>query len=318
MQVRITRILLVLCISLVFINATKAQHASRVYVEPDGWSIGTNFGITDLWGDVGTKSFLSHYTNSKYFDKMAFMGGMFGRYSVHPVFAIRFGLNFGTLYATDNWNYDLAEKSLTAGADPVQRYLRSQNAKTYVSEGAAIFELIPRRRNPESRAAHRRGQPFFGAGLGVFYFNPYSTVAKTPRWVPTYDLRLEGQGFGDTYPKNYSRWQICAPIVVGYRWDLGMHLNLGIEYMYRVTMTDYLDGVSGKYIHPMAYEAFLSPKDAVTAQQVADKQPYFNNSLPNAAGNMRGNPDNKDGYSSLSVTLYYKVLRRDRLWWRGE
>jgi hypothetical protein len=315
MQARLTRKLLVLCIGLAASLKGVAQDASRVYIEPDGWSIGTNIGITDLWGDVGTKSFVSHYTNSTYFDKMVFMGGMFGHYSIHPCLDVRLGLNFGTVYATDKWNKDLADKATTQGDDPVQRYLRSQDAKSYIGEGYAMFEFMPRRRNPENSKAKKRGQPFIGAGLGLFHFTPYSTVANTGKWVAIQNLHLEGQGFGEDYPKNFSLWQFEIPLSIGYRWDIGQHLNLGIEYMYRITFTDYLDGVSGKYIDPNAFKAHLSPKEAQTAAAVADKQQYYNNDLPNAPGNLRGNSGNKDGYSTLSITLFYKVLTRHREWW---
>jgi hypothetical protein len=310
-----TRKLLVLCMSIAASVSTRAQDASRVYVDPNGWSIGTNVGMTDLWGDVGTKSPLDHYVNSYYYKNMKFMGGMFGRYTVHPAFAVRFQLNFGTVYANDNWNYDKAILAITEGEDPVQRYLRSQTAKSYVFEAASLFEFMPFRVNPEKGIAYRRGQPYLGMGIGLFHFTPYSTVNKSDKWVPTYDLHLEGQGWGEGYPDDYSMWQFCVPFVIGYRWDLGQHLNLGIEYQYRMTFTDYLDGVSGAYVDPALFLEKLSAKDASIARQVADKESYFNNSLPNPAGNLRGNADNKDGYSSLSITFFYKVPTRNRQWW---
>ena len=116
MQARFFRNLLVLSLGLASVAFTaNAQNASRIYVEPDGWSLGMNVGESDLWGDVGTKSVIDHYTNSKYFDKMAFMGGLYGRYTVHPCFAIRLGINYGTLYATDKWNYDKAKNAAENG-----------------------------------------------------------------------------------------------------------------------------------------------------------------------------------------------------------
>ena len=122
MQARFTRNLLMLCIGIAIAITSGAQNAARIYVEPDGWSIGSTLGESDLWGNVGTKSILQHYTNSKYFNRMGFMGGLFGRYTVHPCFSIRVGLNYGQLYATDKWNYDQAKNSGTEGTDAYQRY----------------------------------------------------------------------------------------------------------------------------------------------------------------------------------------------------
>ena len=73
MSARYIRILLILTTCFVTGYTSYAQDASRLYVEKDGWSIGMNVGMSDLWGDVGTKSAIEHYTNSKYFDKVAFM-----------------------------------------------------------------------------------------------------------------------------------------------------------------------------------------------------------------------------------------------------
>ncbi len=317
MQPRFIKNLLVLCCSVAISHTAVAQDASRIYVEPNGWAIGMNVGMSDMWGDVGTKSPIDHYTNSKYFDKVTFMGGMFGRYNVHPVFGIRFQLNYGSLYATDKWNYDgVKGNALAQGNDYVQRYLRSQTAKADILESSVIFELTPRRWNPESRKAHKRGQPFIGAGVALFHYTPYSTVAGGPTFVKTYDLDLEGQGFsGGNYPKKNSQWQPAIPLVIGYRWDLGQHLNLGIEYMWRMTFFDYLDGVSGKYLSQSEYNANLSPADAALAMRIADKQPYFNNSIPSFPGTLRGNPSNNDSYSSITITFYYKVNARNREWW---
>ena len=316
MRAKAIRRIFLLLITVTTVTSSFAQDASRVYIEPSGWSIGTNFGSTDLWGDVGTKTLIDHYTNSKYFDKVAFMGGMFGRYTIHPCLGVKFGLNYGTVYATDAWNYDKAFVQLTQGTDAYQRYARGQSAKTDIFEGNILFELTPFRFNPEQKRAYKKGQPYIGVGLGYFHFTPKSTVGNGTKYVKIYDLHIEGDGFGDGFPPSYSLWQFCIPMSIGYRWDLGMHLNLGIEYCYRKTFTDYLDGVSGKYIDPSDYDKHLSPSEAATAKLVADKGYIKNLEQPNVKGNLRGNASNKDAYSSLSITLYYKVFARTKQWWK--
>ena len=318
MKSRFIRNLLILCMGVATSNVVNAQDASRIYVEPSGWAIGTCFGTTDLWGDVGTNTAIDHFSNSKYLDKTVFMGGIFGRYTVHPCFALRFSMNFGALYATDKWNYDLAHGSdnLTQAKDGYQRYARNQNAEDYVFETTVLMELSPLRLNPESRRAGKAGQPYIAAGIGYMHFTPYSTVENSQRWVKTYDLHLEGQGFGASFPEAFSLWQPVIPLAIGYRWDIGQHLNLGIEYMWRMTFTDYLDGVSGKYIGKDDFAAHMAPKEAVLAAQVADKGYWTGLELPNTPGTMRGNPNNNDSYSSFMVTFCYKVTTKSRSWWR--
>lgn len=307
--------LMIVCFCLVFGNISSAQDAHREYIEPDGWSIGMNVGLSDLWGDVGTKSMIAHYTNSKYFDKVTFMGGMFGRYTIHPCLAVRMQANYGALYATDKWNYDGAVKGVLQGEDSYQRYARAQNVKDYIFEGTLLFELTPKRINPESHGAMKRRQPYIALGFSYFHFTAYSTVGDGGTWVQIRDLHLEGQGWGAGYPKQYKSWQPAIPIAIGYRWDLGEHINFGIEYMYRKTFTDYLDGVSGQYVGADEYAKHMTAKDAQTAAYVADKGYYLNLEPQNVKGNMRGNPGNKDSYSTIGFTLYYKILTHTRRWW---
>ena len=295
---------------------TQAQDASRIYIEPTGWALGTNFGLADLWGDVGTKSVVDHYVNSKYFDKVTFMGGMFGRYTIHPCLATRLSLNYGTIFATDAWNFDKASKATTQGLDAYQRYARGQRVKSNIIEASVLMEFTPFRMNPESKIAHRRGKIYIAAGLGYFHFTPFATPAGSTKFVKIYDLHLEGDGFGGSYPKSYSLFQLCVPLGIGYRWDIGKHLNLGFEYMYRKTFTDYLDGVSGKYIDNTEYVKHMSAAQAAQAIQIADQSAVYRLSFANAPGTPRGNPGNKDGYSTISINFYYKIFTRMKEWWK--
>ncbi len=315
MQARVIRNLLLMCICLAVGVTANAQNAARIYIEPNGWSLGMNVGTSDMFGDVGTQSPITHYTNSNYTKDLAYMGGIFGRYTIHPALALKLGLNYGTLYATDNWNKDLGIAGALQGSDGFQRYARGQNAKDFIFEGSVMLEITPLRSNPEGRLAHRRGQPFIGLGIGYFHYTPYSTSGKASQWVKSYDLSLEGQGWGGTYPQKESLWQPAVPLSIGYRWDIGQHLNFGIQYTYRMTFTDYLDGVSGKYVDPAEYKKHLSPKDAVIAYQMADKSYFYGLSLPQQAGNLRGNPSNNDSYSSFCLTLYYKIRTKTGEWW---
>lgn len=316
MRAKSIRNLIIIMLAVFSRETASGQDAARIYIEPTGWSIGTHFGLTDLWGDVGTKSFLDHYTNSKYFDKVCFMGGMNGRYTFHPSLSVKMMLSYGVLFANDQWNKDKADLASSQGEDSYQRYARNQKAKTNVVEAAGVLEFTPFRRNPEKPMANRMGQLYVGAGLGYFHFQPQSTVALGEKFVKIYNLHLEGDGFGDGYPESYSLWQFCVPMSIGYRWDIGQHLNLGFEFNYRMTFNDYLDGVSGKYIDPKEYAKHLSPSEAAKAYAIADKSYLERKSQAAVAGDMRGNPDNNDAFSTINVVFYYKVFTRTKQWWK--
>lgn len=291
------------------------------YIDPPGWSLGINLGMSDLWGDVGTKSMIDHYTNDKYWSRPKFMGGLYGRYLPHPALGIRLGVNFGTLYASDDFNYSKAKKATSIEDDAYQRYARNLNAKTRIWEGQLLFEINLRRFNLESPAAGKHFNPYIALGVGVFNFKAKGEYTdpkngKT-QWIDLDELDLEGQGFSnyDKAPKKYSRWQMNVPLGLGLRWDIGRQLGLGVEYMYRFCFTDYLDNVSENYIDPKLFDQNLEPDKAAIARQMYDKSYEIDPNYKHAAGEKRGNNSVKDGYSTISINFYYKVKSRKTPWW---
>lgn len=315
MRANIFRKLFLMFVGFLSFTGAIAQDASRIYVEKTGWSVGLNIGWTDLWGDVGTKSFIDHYVNSKYFDNFSGMLGVQGRYTIHPCLSVRGMLSAGTLFATDEWNYDKAQLVTTQLADAYQRYARNQRVRTYVGEFNTMMEFTPFRRNPESRKAHRRGQPYIAAGLGMFYFVPTAQVGLSDKYENISNLNIEGNGWGDGYPKKFSQFQVEIPMAIGYRWDLSSQFTLGVEYLFRKTFCDYLDGVSAKYVDPKLYYTHLSASEANLAVLIQDKGYLAYLAPRNKGGEMRGDPTNTDSYSSLLVTFYYKLKKRDKEWW---
>ncbi len=312
--------ILTLCFGAIAVVPVKAQ--SPLFVEPPGWGLGVNFGLADLWGDVGTKSIKDHYFNGKYFDKPHFMGGIFARYSFHPSIAVRMGVNYGTLYANDNWNEKGFEKATSIKDDYYQRYIRNLDIKTNIWEGHLLLELTPLRLfNLEGKLAGNRFQPYFLAGIGGFHFKPTSEhyfrdKEGGGKWTKINDLHLEGQGFKfDGAPERYELWQMSAPLGIGVRWDVGYQLSLGIEYLYRMTFFDYLDGVSGNYVDPGYFEANLTPANATHASNLHDKSWLVDPSISHYNGDVRGNSAVNDGYSTISITLCYKIRRKADYWW---
>jgi hypothetical protein len=296
----------------------------REYVEHPGFSIGMNFGMTDLWGDVGTKGLVDHYSNGKYFKSPHFMGGLFGRFTPHPSVAFRLGVNYGTLYATDAWNEKKAKSAKSVEDDAYQRYLRNQDIKSNVWEGTFQFELMPFRNNSESRSAMRRFQPYITLGIGVFHYKPYSTfidrTTRSEKWVSVADLHLEGEGFENskataTYAQKTKLWQFCIPMGLGVRYDINRELSVGLEYLYRYTFHDRLDNVSGDYVSEEYLDRYLTPEKAAVAKEMADKSWAINPGAKHDAWTKRGDKSTKDAYSSISIMLIYKFDSDKIPWW---
>lgn len=323
MRKKLVRSLFALCIGAT-ISANAQPGIPRNYVEHPGYSIGANFGMTDLWGDVGTKGVVDHYTNGKYFQKPHFMAGMFARFTPHPSVAFRLGVNYGTLYATDAWNEKKAKLDPSVENDAFQRYLRNQDIKSNVFEGTFQFELTPLRANSESRSAWHRLQPYITFGVGVFHYRPYSTYVDrkngSTKWVYVGDLHLEGEGFEydkptETYAQKTKFWQFCVPAGIGLRYDLNRSMSCAIEYLYRYTFHDRLDNVSGDYVSNDYLEKYLAPEKAATAKEMADKSWVIDPAVKHDPWTKRGDKDTKDSYSTVSIMIIYKFSKDFRPWW---
>lgn len=319
MRKSLVRSLLVIGISATTLSAIAQPAIPRKYVEHPGWSLGAKFGLSDLWGDVGTQSPIDHYGNGRYYQKPHFMGGMFFRYSGHPSLALRFALNYGTVYANDDWNIDKAKKAKSIEDDAYQRYLRNQDARANIWEANVGFELMPLRFNSETRMAQKTMQPYLTAGAGVFHYRPQTSlidpVTGHKKWVYTKDLKLEGEGVPNSGSINRNLWQLCVPVGIGLRWDVGKNMNMGVEWLYRMTTTDRLDNVSSVYLSPDYYDRYLSPEDAAIAKQVYDKSKFVEPGVTNKPGSLRGNKDVLDGYSTISFTIMYRLESNKSPWW---
>ncbi len=150
--------------------------------------------------------------------------------------------------------------------------------------------------------------------MGYYHYQPYSSLGGG--WQKIAPLHLEGDGFPVAgMPPLQNLYQWCVPLGAGVRFDIGPHLNIGMEYQWRMCFTDYLDGVSGKYIDPKYFDLYLSPADAALAKQMYDKSGLAFYNAKNAVGANRGNPSNNDSYSTISIILYWKVLPHHIPWW---
>jgi opacity protein-like surface antigen len=324
MRKKLVRSLLALSISAAALSATAQPAIPREYVETPGFSLGMNVGLADLWGDVGTQGPIDHYINGTYWDRPCFMGGLFIRYTPHPVWSARLAVNYGTLYATDQWNYDKAKKAKSIDEDAFQRYLRNQDIRANVWEGTLMLELAPLRFNSESRAANKRLQPFLMAGVGAFHFQPQSSLPDLAtgksKWIDVHHLHLEGDGvtYDEATPgfaRKTNLWQVCVPVGAGLRWDLNEDMSLGIEYLYRFTTTDRLDNVSDEFASKEYFDAKLTPENAELAKRMYDKSYVIEPSIERKPWTKRGNKEVLDGYSTISISFIYKLKDNKIPWW---
>lgn len=278
-------------------------------------SIGFQLGMTDAWGDVGTAAPADHYRNSYYWRHLHGAGSVALRYTPKPWLAARVGFLYGQLFASDQYNQRLAN------ADPVPTnrdymlYTRNQNFRSDLWEGSVLLELLPFRAFGDRPLGHAVIQPVLLAGGALAHFDPETSyddpATGDTRWVATHDLHLEGEGLPvPGAPGGWSRTAGALALGGGLRFELTPQLALGLEALWRFTSTDYLDGVSSRYVDPVVYDTYLTPEDAVIARTVGNRSSSIDAAAADGPGGIRGNPAKKDSYSTISVSLQFHLATR--------
>ena len=135
--------------------------------------------------------------------------------------------------------------------------------------------------------------PYVFTGVGLFHYKPYA-LDDLDNKVFLQPLSTEGQGFapGET---PYKLTQFMIPVGVGAEYALNEDIRVGIEMGYRITFTDYLDDVSGRYVE----QALLL---ANRSQQAVDLAYRGKGTYP-TAGELRGSARNKDAYYFVQLTF---------------
>ena len=140
---------------------------------------------------------------------------------------------------------------------------------------------------------------YFFVGFGVFFFNPKNKYQG--KWYALQPLGTEGQGLVPTR-KKYSRFNMCIPYGIGFKYGINRRANIGLEFGVRKSFTDYIDDVSTTYFdNQMIREA-----RGDIAAYLADPS---NGTHPNwtTAYEQRGDAKDKDSYMFLILNLTYKL-----------
>jgi hypothetical protein len=135
--------------------------------------------------------------------------------------------------------------------------------------------------------------PYVFAGVGFFHYKPYA-LDDLDNKVFLQPLSTEGQGFLPN-EKPYKLNQFTIPFGIGAEYALNEDMRVGIEMGYRLTFTDYLDDVSGRYVD----QALLLTN---RGQQAVDLAYRGKGTYP-PAGELRGNTFNKDAYYFVQLTF---------------
>ena len=201
-------------------------------------------------------------------------------------FWLRAGLSYGRIYGDDKKNKD------------PELIARSLNFKSHIIEFSTAVEYNFLNTNSDY-GDYYEYTPYVFAGLGVFHFNPY-TFDNAGNKVFLKPLRTEGQGLAQ-FPdrKEYSLYQLCFPIGIGFKWNSSESVQLSYECGYRFTTTDYIDDVSSTYVSLDELSTSVGPKSAELSYREQDAP------FAKRLGDRRGfsKPNDVYFYNVLKITI---------------
>lgn len=213
--------------------------------------------------------------------------GIFARYNLKRQIAIKAQLSQVTL----------------SGSDALQRKTNSFESNRNLSFQSKLFELAVQGEWNITQFDIRDDKvtaPYLFAGLAAIYYNPRAKLGE--QWYDLQSMGTEGQTLEGG--KKYSKVNVAFPVGVGFKVSLSERINIGFEFGVRITMTDYLDDVSGTYPNLALLEE-INP----IASQLSFRSPEI---LPQLAGNPvgkpRGNPNDKDGYFIGNITFSFNLV----------
>ncbi len=138
--------------------------------------------------------------------------------------------------------------------------------------------------------------PYVFAGIAGFKFRTQTRYQND--WVDLRPLKTEGV--------NYKNLSISIPFGAGVKYALNDHWNVGAEFGFRPTLTDYLDDVSKTYLSRAELTA--------NAGQIAAD---LGNKIDAPSGLKRGNNSGIDWYHVLNVSISYNFLDNGLVGVRG-
>jgi len=137
---------------------------------------------------------------------------------------------------------------------------------------------------------------YYTTGINVFKFSPKTKWLSPSGKFELIDLQplgTEGQGLPG-YDDKYALTQINIPFGIGFKFQLFDNIELGFEFVPRVTFTDYLDDVSTDYVNYDELMAANRPVAALLANRTGE---YLGTGPVKVdTGTPRGDPDGNDWY----------------------
>lgn len=231
--------------------------------------IGVWMGMANYFGDLNPVFS---------FKEMRWAGGAFYRYNINPRMAIRAGVNYGRIKASDS----KIEKVPYPQA-------RNLSFESEILEMAVTYELNFFKFQP---AKGKFFTPYIFVGGSVFYYNPFTRFEGNKVYLQP--LGTEGQYTTLGEENGYARYSFAIPFGGGFKYAINTNWSLNLEISSRRTFSDYIDDVSGSYVAP-EYLGF-------TSAEIADRsEDGF------VHGKQRGTARDVDRFNFYGIAVTYTL-----------
>jgi hypothetical protein len=239
----------------------------------------TEFGISG-----GASQYFGDLNENYGFKTITPAGGIFFRKRMSSYIALKVVADYTKVSYDDKYN-----------SDPYER-LRNLNFTSPVAELAVqaefnFFKFV-------TGDPLYRFTPYLTGGIGVVYYNPYTTYDGNKYYLMP--LGTEGQNVG--MGSKYSNFTACFPIGAGVKFWIKSGINMSIEIADRLTLTDHMDDVSTVYaginnFPPNSVAALLQDRSA--------------GQVFGAGGKQRGNTASSDQYMMglISISWNFTTYR---------
>lgn len=236
-------------------------------------------------GFIGGASYYLGDLNTTHFNNSLPFGGIVIRKNIDRRFSYKAELLYLNIAADDRFD--------ATDTIAINRGLHFRSSVFELS-GQIEFNFLPF----EAGNALYTWTPFVYTGLSFFHFNPQAEN-KDGLWVNLQELGTEGQG-SNSFPerKKYPLTQLAIPLGGGLKIAINPSFNIILEYGVRKTFTDYLDDVSTTY--PEGVNSNVADISNATYEMSDPTGTHI-------AGDQRGDPDKKDWYSFVGITLSFKL-----------
>jgi hypothetical protein len=282
-------------ITLVFMLCSFTKSQAQTFYK---WTeFGAAVGATQYFGDINDNYGFKHIRSNF---------GVLGRYNFNHYLSFRISANYTQV------GYDDADNTNT------YQKMRNLSFRSNILEATAQAEFNFFRF--ETGNLEHEWTPYLTAGIGAFYYNPYTFFQGDKYYLRP--LGTEGQNLGGQYSDRvYGSTAVCFPIGAGVKWWLVPGVNMAVEVAHRLTTTDYLDDVSTTYI---GSNKFAPDPSALNAAYFIQDPSLI--SSPNApigrVGKQRGANATKDQYLMVQflVSIQLKTYKcpSNLSYWRTE